>query len=461
MSKGLKKKLVPFAVISTLALGSLAGTFTAEAKGKNQHQGPEIKNVIFMIGDGMGVSYTSAYRYLKDNPATKLAEKTAFDQFLIGQQSTYAEDPEQNITDSASSATAMSAGIKTYNAAIAVDNDESEVKTVLEAAKEKGKATGLVATSEITHATPASFGAHDVSRKNMNAIADDYFDELIKGEHKVDVLLGGGTDLFDRGDRNLIEEFKDDGYSFVSNKTALSKDRNGKILGLFAPRGLPKMIDRTDDIPSLEDMTKSAIERLNKDKDGFFLMVEGSQIDWAGHDNDIVGAMSEMEDYEKAFKAAVEFAKKDKHTLVIATADHSTGGYSIGADGIYNWFPEPIKAAKKTPDYMAEKIAAGADVERTLKENIGLQLTEAEIDSVKQAAAGQKVLEIDNAIEEIFNQRSHTGWTTSGHTGEDVNVYAFGPGREKLAGKIENTDLAKHVFSVLEKGNKEIVIEDK
>ena len=124
------------------------------------------------------------------------------------------------------------------------------------------------------------------------------------------------------------------------------KSKDEQVIGLFAPAGMPKMIDRDKDVPSLEEMTKSAIDRLKQDKDGFFLMIEGSQIDWAGHDNDIVGAMSEMEDFEKAFQAAIEFAKKDKNTLVVATADHSTGGFSIGADGIYNWFPEPIKAAK-------------------------------------------------------------------------------------------------------------------
>jgi alkaline phosphatase len=460
MNSNFRKKLIPFAVVSSLAIGGLSGAFSADAKQTPKQNNAKIKNVIFMIGDGMGVSYTSAYRYLKDDPNTKFAEGTEFDKYLVGQQSTYAEDPDENITDSASSATAMSAGVKTYNAAIGVDNDKSDVKTVLESAKEQGKATGLVATSEITHATPASFGAHDENRRNMNAIAEDYYDDLINGEHKVDVLLGGGTDLFDRKDRNLIEEFQKDGYSFASTKEQLHGDNNQKILGLFAPRGLPKMIDRTEDIPSLEEMTNSAIERLNKDKDGFFLMVEGSQIDWAGHDNDIVAAMSEMEDYEKAFKAAIEFAKKDKHTLVIATADHSTGGYSIGADGIYNWFPEPIKAAERTPDFMAAEIANGADIEETLSNYIDLELTSEEINSVKAAAVGD-VTDIDNAIEEIFNKRSHTGWTTSGHTGEDVNVYAFGPSREALAGKVENTDLAKHVFSILQNGNEEIIIEDK
>ncbi|MFS0599682.1 alkaline phosphatase [Peribacillus frigoritolerans] len=455
MNRNWSKKVLPITLVSALAFGSLSwsGADRVSAKG-NPNKEPEIKNVIFLIGDGMGVSYTSAYRYLKDNPGTKVAERTEFDKYLVGQQMTYPEDSAQNITDSASAATAMSAGVKTYNAAIAVDNDKSEVKTVLEAAKEKGKATGLVATSEITHATPASFGAHDENRKNMNSIADDYYNELIKGKHKIDVLLGGGKSNFVRPDVNLAKAFEKDGYSYVTDKNQMLKDKNDQVLGLFASEGLPKMIDRPSETPSLADMTSSAIQRLNKDKDGFFLMVEGSQVDWAGHDNDIVGAMSEMEDFEKAYKAAMEFAKKDKHTLVVATADHSTGGFSIGAKGIYNWYGEPIKAAKRTPDFMADAIVKGADVEKTLKQFINqnvVKLTEGEIKTVTESAKSKNVTNVDNAIEAIFDNRTNTAWTTGGHTGEDVPVYAYGPYKDRFAGQVDNTDQAKIIFELLKK----------
>ncbi|WP_141992947.1 alkaline phosphatase [Bacillus sp. B4EP4a] len=449
------KKVLPITLASALAFGGLSWSAAdrVSAKDKTKKE-PEIKNVIFLIGDGMGVSYTSAYRYLKDNPGTKVAERTEFDKYLVGQQMTYPEDSAQNITDSASAATAMSAGVKTYNAAIAVDNDKSEVKTVLEAAKEKGKATGLVATSEITHATPASFGAHDENRKNMNSIADDYYNDLIKGKHKIDVLLGGGKSNFVRPDVNLAKAFEKDGYSYVTDKNQMLKDKNEQVLGLFASEGLPKMIDRPSETPSLSDMTSSAIQRLNKDKDGFFLMVEGSQVDWAGHDNDIVGAMSEMEDFEKAYKEAIEFAKKDKHTLVVATADHSTGGFSIGAKGIYNWYGEPIKAAKRTPDFMADAIVKGADVEKTLKQYIDqneVKLTDGEIKTVTEAAKSKNVTNVDNAIEAIFDNRTNTAWTTGGHTGEDVPVYAYGPYKERFAGQVDNTDHAKIIFDLLKK----------
>jgi len=450
------KKAWPFAVVSSLALTSVVTwnmTRSDVIKADEKENDAKIKNVIVLIGDGMGPSYMTAHRYMKDNPKTFEMEQTEFDKHLVGTQVTYPEDEHQNITDSASAATAMSAGIKTYNAAIAVDNDKTNVKTVLEQAKERGKSTGLVATSEITHATPAAFGAHDVSRKNMDAIANDYLDEKINGKHKVDVLLGGGVNNFVRKDRNLTEEFKKDGYSYVTDRQQLLNDKSDQILGLFAPGGFDKMIDRNDKAPSLEEMTNAAINRLNKNKNGFFLMVEGSQIDWAGHDNDVVAAMSEMEDFEKAFKAAIEFAKKDKHTLVVATADHSTGGFSLGTKGEYNFDVKPIKAAKRTPDFMAAEIAKGASVEETLKKYIDLELTSEEIKSVNDVASSKDVTKIDNAIEAIFNKRTYAGWTTEGHTGEDVGVYAFGPGKYLFAGVQENTNLAKRVFDIIGGGD--------
>ncbi|WP_020060892.1 alkaline phosphatase [Bacillus sp. 123MFChir2] len=454
--KKFMKKAWPFAVVSSLALTSVVTwnmTRSDVIKADEKENDAKIKNVIVLIGDGMGPSYMTAHRYMKDNPKTFEMEQTEFDKHLVGTQVTYPEDEHQNITDSASAATAMSAGVKTYNAAIAVDNDKTNVKTVLEQAKERGKSTGLVATSEITHATPAAFGAHDVSRKNMDAIGSDYFDEKINGKHKVDVLLGGGINNFVRKDRNLTEEFKKDGYSYVTDRQQLLNDKSDQILGLFAPGGFDKMIDRNDKAPSLAEMTNAAIDRLNKNKNGFFLMVEGSQIDWAGHDNDVVAAMSEMEDFERAFKAAIEFAKKDKHTLVVATADHSTGGFSLGTKGEYNFDVKPIKAAKRTPDFMAAEIAKGANVEETLKKYIDLELTPEEIKSVNDAATSKDVTKIDNAIEAIFNKRSYTGWTTEGHTGEDVGVYAFGPGKYLFAGVQENTNLAKRVFDIIGGGD--------
>lgn len=444
------KLLVKWIFIMAVSFSILLSTILETSKANGVAGKGDVKNIIFLIGDGMGVSFTSGYRYFKDNPATLELEATEFGPYLIGQQTTYPNDPSYNVTDSAASATAMATGVKTYNGAIGITQDHTKLKTVLEAAKEKGKGTGLVATAQITHGTPAAFGAHVVERKSMSAIADNYFDELVNGRHKIDVLLGGGSAWFIRKDRNLVDEFVQDGYSYVTNLHEMKNDHNPQVLGLFAKRGLLKMIDRPKESPSLADMTASAIERLNKNENGFFLMVEGSQIDWAAHDHDIVGVMSEMEDFEKAFKVAIDFAKKDRHTLVIATADHSTGGLTIGAQGQYNWFSSVIKTVKVTPNYMASEIINGAGVKDTLTKYITLPLTKTEISYVERAARTQNAKNIDNAIEEIINTRSFTGWTTSGHTGEDVNVYAYGPGSERLKGQIDNTDHAKLIFDILQ-----------
>ena len=427
-------------------------TEVAEAKATESEKAP-VKNVIFMIGDGMGNPYTTGYRYFKANHSDKRVPQTAFDTYLVGQQATYPEDEEENVTDSASAATAMAAGVKTYNNAIALDNDKSKTETVLERAKKVGKSTGLVATSEITHATPAAYGAHNVSRKNMAEIADDYFDDQIDGQHKVDVLLGGGSELFARKDRDLVKEFSQAGYGHVTDKKSLNENQDDKILGLFAPGGLPKMIDRTEEVPSLADMTEAALQRLDKNEKG--------QIDWAGHSNDIVGAMSEMQDFEAAFEKAIDFAKKDGETLVVTTADHSTGGLSLGKGDQYNWLTEPLHAAKRTPDFMAEEIIKNGNVEKTVTEYIDFQLSEAELKAVKTAAESKDVEKIAQALRKIFDERSNTGWTTGGHTGEDVNVYAYGPQAEAFSGQIDNTDQAKIIFGLVDGTGQKAEIKDK
>ncbi|WP_226584632.1 alkaline phosphatase [Halobacillus litoralis] len=462
MKNSVAKKVLSVTALSCLFFGSSVGASNTDYVSASEKT-EDVKNVIFMVGDGMGPAYTTGYRYFKDDQSTVEMEDTAFDPYLVGMQSVYSADPfhdggeddeKENIPDSAATATSMSSGVKTYNGAIAVDMEQKNTKTVLEEAKEKGMSTGLVSTSQINHATPAAFGTHDVSRHNYDAIADDYYDDMINGEHKVDVLLGGGTDYFERDDRDLTKEFKKDGYDYVTTTKELTKTKDEQILGLFAPVGLDKAIDRPEEQPSLEQMTETALDALKENEDGFFLMVEGSQIDWSGHDNDVVAAMSEMEDFEKAFQKVIEFAKQDEETLVVTTADHSTGGLTVGANGPYKWDPDVIKAAKKTPDYMAKQIVEeGKDIEATLSENIEFDVTEEELASVKEAFENakedEKVTEVDNAIESIFNERSGTGWTTSGHTGVDVPVYAYGPASDMFAGHIDNTDNAKNIFKIL------------
>lgn len=416
----------------------------------------KIKNVIMIVADGAGMPYYTAYRYFHDNPKEKGLDKTVFDPYFKGVQTTYSNTVGENITDSAAAATAMATGVKTYNSAVGVDVMKKPIKSVLEQAKENGMSTGIVVTSEINHATPAGFVAHNESRKNMNKIADDYYDEKINGKHKVDIMLGGGRKYFERTDRNITKQFQKDGYSVVKNKKELENNNNSKVIGLFSEKGLAPAIDRDSSTPSLLDMTKASIKQLTKNDKGFFLLIEASQIDWAAHDNDIVHAMSEMNEYADVFSYVMEYAKKDGQTQVIAAADHSSGGFTVGADGVYNWDASVIKATKRTPNYIAKKIAKGASVEKTLKKYFNVTLSTDEIKTIKNIVdeTGREesaiYTAVDTAIENIINKHSHSGWTTTGHTGEEVPVYGYGKESYHLNGVIDNTDIAKMIFEILE-----------
>ncbi|MEI5907407.1 alkaline phosphatase [Bacillus spongiae] len=452
MKRVFKRKILPLAVVTTLALTTLTVSSTASATwggGKKNKTG--VKNMIMIVADGAGQPYYTAYRYMKDDPSTEDLEPTIFDDYFVGMQTVYSHDHEENIPDSAATATAMASGIKTYNNAIGVDEEGNPVKTVLEQAKEDGLATGLVATSRINHATPAAYVAKNEHRGNYDEIANDFYDNMINGQHAVDVILGGGEQYFKREDRDLTAEFVKDGFGYVTTRSQLLQDQSNQILGLFG-KDLSKAIDRHEEEPSLLEMTKESIERLSKSDDGFYLMIESSQIDWAGHDNDIVAAMSEMEEYATMFEYVIDWAKQDGETLVVATADHSTGGLSIGSGGPYLFDGNIIEKFKHTPDYMASLIADGASVEDTLKANIDFEISPEEIQAVKDAGSDRKA--IDNAIEAIANERVRSGWTTSGHTGEEVPVFAFGPQSERFRGMIDNTLHADITFDILAKNSK-------
>lgn len=285
--------------------------------------GKKIKNVILLIADGTGIAQLSSgqlglvgadgYLNLQRMPVTGIVKT---------------QSANSLITDSAAGATAYSCGMKTNNGMIAFLPDESHCKTLLELAEERGLSTGLVATSTITHATPASFAAHVKSRGNQVGIAEQYVNS------DVEVFLGGGRQFFipqdqegssRKDNRNLIEEFETKGYDYVSTAEEMKSSQSDKVLGLFANSGM-ESIDRT---PSLAEMANTAITKLETNPKGFFLMIEGSQIDWAGHENNVEYEIREMKDFDDAVKVALDFAVQDGETLVVLTADHETGGMTM------------------------------------------------------------------------------------------------------------------------------------
>lgn len=272
------------------------------------------KNIILFIGDGMGVS--QVFSGITVNEGLNMEQMP-----YIGFSKTQSAD--NYVTDSAAGGTAISTGKRTYNGAIGVDVDGNRLTTILEYSDRNGKATGLVSTSAITHATPASFIAHQPQRSMYEEIAGDFM------ETDIDVFIGGGAGFFTKriDGRNLVLELNEKGYRVAYDIAEVEDVASGKLAVLTAAGHNAGYRDRGE---MLTESTTKAIEILDNAKSkGFFLMVEGSQIDWGGHQNDAAYVTGEVLDMDKALGEALKFAIEDRNTLVIVTADHETGGMSI------------------------------------------------------------------------------------------------------------------------------------
>ncbi len=284
---------------------------------------PDVKNVIFLVGDGMGFSHICAARYSSVGPDSALnMDKMP----VTGLLNTVAAD--RLITDSAASATAMATGYKTNNGMIGKTPDKQSWTTILMACRDHGLATGLVATSAVTHATPAAFAANVDHRGQQDVIAE----HLLK--NRVNVILGGGTSYFipksennskRNDDKNLIQIARDSGYTVVESADSMQAVQAEYLLGLFADNGMTTVAPE----PTLAAMGRTAIKNLSQNENGFFLMIEGSQIDWASHDNNFENAKRQTILFDLAVKEALMYAKEDGRTLVVVTADHETGGLSV------------------------------------------------------------------------------------------------------------------------------------
>jgi alkaline phosphatase len=326
---------------------------------------------------------------------------------------------------------------------------------VLEAAEARGLATGLVTTTRITHATPASFAAHVAGRDEESAIAA----QMIGGG--VDVLFGGGLRFFQpeaaggsRTDgRELTREAAARGYAVATDRAGWDGLGSTPALALLAPDHLAYELDRDEtDEPSLAEMTRRALDLLAASDggraQGFFLMVEGGKIDHAGHGNDAAAALHDVLAYDEAVAAALAWARVDGQTLVVGVSDHETGGLSLGSDGVYDWRPEVLLAATQSTERMAARVAADEDVPSVLRTGAGLDsLTADELAFFDRAGQAGQPLSVRFA--EIVARRAHVGWTTGGHTAVDINLYSFGPGAEAFRAQLANDAVGRALFEAL------------
>jgi len=458
------KKLLP-----SLLIVALSSACNSTYKYKTElTSSAEVKNIIMVVADGMGPAYTTAYRYYADDPTTAAIEQTVFDRHLVGSASTYPAPVSGYVTDSASAATALASGIKTYNGAIGLDVNKNKVETVLHRAKKMGKKIGVVVTSHINHATPASYISHNESRENYNALADSYIDNGIN----TDVILGGGWKYFIRKDRNLVDEYKAENFHYIDKYEDLATLPSDKpILGLFGNAGLPEAIDDSDN-QRLLTMTKAAIPQL-ENPDGFFMLIEASQIDWSGHGNDINSAMAEVNDLAKTLEYLENYVASHPDTLVILTSDHSTGGLSIAANGSYEWRPQLLTKMTESTKTIAKYFVnndVSADVLKGKLMGTEVSPKEVELITTAKSEAEKKLNQylamseaeqksknkpniqraIQKQLKQLIDIKTNTGWTGSGHTAVDVPVFAFGPEKHRFAGSIDNTDIAKQIFNLLE-----------
>jgi len=338
------------------------------------------KNVILLIGDGTGLSQISSAFFFKETSPNYARFKH------IGLIKT--SSSREDITDSAASGTAFACGIKTYNGAIGVADDSTNVENLVEIISSKNIKSGLISTSSITHATPAAFYAHNISRGSAEEIALDL------AQSDVDFFAGGGTGFFNnRSDnKDLLNILKEKGFSI--DTTALSDlsaiQSYSKAAYLLAEDHMPPALKGRGDF--LTKATELGIKFLSKDKDysNFFMMVEGSQIDWGGHANDGAYLLSELIDFDDAIGKALDFAEQDGNTLVIVTADHETGGFTLAST------PKKEENGTEYDDY--------SEITMT--------------------------------------------FSTNGHSATLVPVFAYGPGAEEFIGIYENTEIFDKILKV-------------
>ena len=428
------------------------------------------RNVIVMIPDGASVSVFSAARWF--NQFNGLGHQLNVDPFLTGTVSVF--ETNAVVAESAAAGSVFSTGIISQAGSIAMHPAASAsdifpvdasrafqpAATILEAARIlQGMATGIVVTCEFTHATPASFAAHHYSRNNRTAIAPQF------AFNNLNVLFGGGNSLVSE---TMRQHLRNNGTTLIQNDRAAMLNYTGnRVWALFGEMALPYDIDRNPDlVPSLAEMTGKAIEILSQHENGFFLMVEGSMVDWAAHANDPVGIITEFLAFDKAVGVAMDFAKRDGNTAVLIMSDHGNSGFSIGTDRCSRFsnfsvadFFAPIAQIRRTANGMAAILARTepADFHSVFKRYTNIDLTQEEVNSLLASSnfRGGTYLGESNRrnlvqnVVRIYNTHTCFGFTTTGHTGEEILLASFHPQDHILRGHVHGTQVNAYLQQVM------------
>ncbi|HHT22233.1 MAG TPA: alkaline phosphatase [Bacteroidales bacterium] len=439
------------------------------------------KNLIVMIPDGTSQSVLSAARWLKvyRNEGTRLH----IDPYLSGSVTTFSSNAP--IGDSAPTTSCYMTGVPQQAGNISIypvadpendlvklnrDSAYQPLATILEAMKmEQGKAAGIVATCEFPHATPADCASHHYNRSKYEFLAPQM------AFNNVDVVFGGGNEFVSSA---MKEHFQNNGTTYIQDdKRAMMNFFGEKVWALFGERAMPYDLDRNSETtPSISEMTEKAIEVLNKNENGFFLMVEGSKVDWAAHANDPVGMVSEYLAFDEAVGKAIEFAKKDGNTTVVILPDHSNSGFSIGRNGLKKSYSsltlEELFGQLSKIKYTAEGLekillqTKPEDFKSVFEENTGIELSDEKLKTltssknykVEDYTKAANANNLTHNIIVLLNSKMPFGFTTGGHTGEEVFLAVYHPQGDILKGNVRNTEVHDYLYAVtgLEKSMKQL-----
>ncbi|KAJ6261284.1 hypothetical protein Dda_3953 [Drechslerella dactyloides] len=439
------------------------------------------RNLIFMVSDGMGptsLELTRSWRQFTEN--LPYDDVLTLDKHFIGSSRTRSSN--SLITDSAAGATAFSCGLKSYNGAISILPGGDPCGTVLEAAKAAGYMTGLVVTTSITDATPACFNAHVNMRWEQDRIAEQQIGDYPLGR-VTDLMLGGGYCHFlpnstkgsCRADnRDLVEEARANNINFIHklkefHSLKLGEEVNLPLFGLFASTDIPFDLDRSDDeypsLPAMAETAITALELATKDSDkGYFLMIEGSRIDHAGHANDPAAQVREVRAYDRTFEVVLKKIEESSvETIVVSTSDHETGGLAAArqlheAYPDYLWYPGVLANASRSSEFLSSALIS---FKGTDKSDIAAYLEKElfPLAGITDAGNGEIIKLVHYKIEkmptgpiwaDMISRRAQIGWSTHGHSAVDVNIYGYPFERvKKLWGNHENTEIGEFLRDYL------------
>ncbi|MBI2267338.1 MAG: alkaline phosphatase [Armatimonadetes bacterium] len=415
----------------------------------------QVHSVIFFIGDGMAAVQRTLARLSLGDPAP--GRLLSMDRMpVLGEYMTHSADAI--VTDSAASGTAMSTGHKTNNKMLGVDPSGKPFPTILEQCRNSGMSVGLITTTTITHATPAAFGSHVAAREDELQVALQY------ATLYPDVLMGGGRDNFlptsqggKREDgQDLISRFRSKGYAILETGEDLSHFQGkGKVLALFSRNEMAFELDRPKTRePSLFQMTQKGIEILSRNPKGFFLMVEGGKIDWACHANDAACSIADTLAFDRAIQGGLDFAKKEKRTLVLVANDHETGGMAITKKANLAFLSGAKASIAQTASFLSHD--KSIDTAQIVSDNLGIRdLSEKEIkkiNSLRQEDAREKSYidnSLRNALGELVAKRSGIAFATHDHTAVVGTISAAGPGAVEFTGLYDNTEIPRKIARLL------------